>query len=96
VAGKIIARDAQNLSKIVAALRGSPGGLWIREIARSAKIHVETARRLIRKYPFLFEEYADFTQYKVRLKLIRLKRTDVDVSSPENLQRYLKMARELA
>lgn len=84
-------RDAQNLTKIVAVLKASEGGLWFREIARQTGLHEETARRLIRKYPMLFEEYADFTPYRIRLKIIRLKRKDID---PSNLEKYVKMSRE--
>lgn len=85
-------RDAKNLAKIINALKASTGGLWIREISRQTALHLETVRRLIKKYPFLFEEYADFTQYKINLKIIKLKRIDIDV---DNLEKYVKLTKRL-
>lgn len=86
-------RDATNLSKLVAVLKANAGGLWIRELGRQAGLHEEVARRLIKKYPALFEEYADFTPYKIHLKIIRLKRPDIP-NDPAALEKYIKMSRE--
>ncbi len=66
-------KDIRNLSKIVDVLKEHPGGLWVRELARRSKLHPETIRRLMNKYPAIFENYADFTAYKVNFKIIRLR-----------------------
>lgn len=89
---KLTARESANLTKIISLLRENAGGLWLREIARQAGMHEETVRRLLRKYPFLFEEYADFTSYKINLKIIKLKNKDMDVT---NLERYISIAKKI-
>jgi len=71
--GEII-KNVNLLKKIVTVLRDQPGGLWIREIARQTNEHPETIRRVIAKYPYIFEEYADLTQYGINLKFVRLKK----------------------
>lgn len=55
-------------------LKRHPGGLWIRELARRAKLHSETTRRIIASHPDNFLNYADFTKYRVNLRIIKLKR----------------------
>jgi DNA-binding IclR family transcriptional regulator len=84
-------KDAQNLAKIINALKTSPGGLWIREICRQTHLHFETVRRLLDRYSFLFDEYADFTQYRINLKIVRLKH-DIDAS---RLEKLVRIARSL-
>ncbi len=74
---KLTEKERKNLLKLIDILRANPNGLWIREIARQSKIHMETARRLIQKYPQVFEDYADFTAYKINLKLIKLKNENI-------------------
>ena len=66
------AKQDTNIIKIVRTLRFHAGGLWIREIARQTNLHMETVRRLIDKHPQVFSEYADFTSYKINLKIVRL------------------------
>lgn len=89
---KIAARDIGNLKKIIAALKANAGGLWVREIARQSGLHLDVVRRLLVTYPFLFEEYADFTQYGVRLKIIKLRR---GVAEVEDLARYIEFAKKV-
>jgi DNA-binding IclR family transcriptional regulator len=84
-------KDIQNLAKIINALKTSPGGLWIREICRQTNLHFETVRRLLDRYSFLFDEYADFTQFRINLKIIRL-RHEVDIS---RLEKVVRIARSL-
>ncbi|MCK4550615.1 MAG: hypothetical protein KAT91_01550 [Candidatus Aenigmarchaeota archaeon] len=79
-------KELVNLFKIINILKGTPGGLWVREIARQTKMHMETARRIINKYPKIFEEYADFTNYNINLKIIRLK--DANITA-KNLARFI-------
>lgn len=74
---KLTDKERKNILKIIDILKANPNGLWIRELSRQAKLHMEVARRLIMKYPQVFEEYADFTQYKINLKLIRLKNKNI-------------------
>ena len=66
------------MRKLVAELRANPGGLWVREIARRTGIHMETARRLIDRHPQVFREYADFTAYRINLKIIKLADARID------------------
>ena len=79
-------KELVNLFKILRVLKDAQGGLWIREIARQTKMHMETARRIINKYPKIFEEYADFTNYNINLKIIRLKEKNV---TPANVMRFV-------
>ncbi len=74
---KLTEKERKNLLKLIDILRANPNGLWIRELSRQASIHMETARRLIQKYPQVFEDYADFTAYKINLKLIKLKNENI-------------------
>ena len=74
---KMTDKERKNLLKLIKILKENPTGLWIRELSRQSKLHMETARRLIQKYPQIFEEYADFTPYKINLKLIKLKNEDI-------------------
>ena len=74
---KLTDKERKNLLKLIDILRANQGGLWIRELSRQADIHMETARRLIQKYPQVFEDYADFTAYKINLKLIKLKNENI-------------------
>jgi len=69
-----ISNNIDLLKKIVAILKYQPGGLWIREIARQTSSHPESVRRIISKYPQIFEEYADLTQYGINLKFVRLRK----------------------
>ena len=50
----------------------------MREIARRTGIHMETARRLIERHPQIFREYADFTAYRINLKIIKLADVRID------------------
>jgi DNA-binding IclR family transcriptional regulator len=77
---------SKELKKIISILNKTPNGLWIREIARQSKLHSETVRRLIIKYPQIFIEYADFTPYKINLKLIKLKNPNI---TPKNIDKLL-------
>jgi len=81
---------AKTLQKVVAVLTKNPGGLWIREISRQSGVHMESVRRLIKKYPFIFEEYADFTPYKVNFKIIKLRNPRI---TPENVHKYIDLSR---
>ncbi len=74
---KLTDKERKNLIKIIKILKDNPTGLWIRELARQSKLHMETTRRLIQKYPQIFEEYADFTPYRINLKLIKLKNENI-------------------
>ncbi|NOQ56057.1 MAG: hypothetical protein GQ477_04600 [Nanohaloarchaea archaeon] len=74
---KMTDRERKNIVKIIKIMKENPTGLWIRELARQSKLHMETARRIIQKYPELFEEYADFTPYRINLKLIKLKNENI-------------------
>ena len=76
--GKLSENHFQNMRKLVAELRANPGGLWVREIARRTGIHMETARRLIDRHPQVFREYADFTAYRINLKIIKLTDARID------------------
>jgi len=82
--------EVEHASKIIKVLRKYPYGLWVREIARQSGLHMEQVRRVISKYPELFEEYADFTNYKINLKIIRLKRR----VNTKNLKKLLGMLKE--
>ncbi len=66
--------EAKRLMLLSEILKRHPGGLWIRELARRAKLHSETARRIIESHPDTFLNYADFTKYKVNLRIIKLKK----------------------
>jgi hypothetical protein len=46
-------------------------------------------RRLLDRYPFLFDEYADFTQYRINLKIIKLKQ-DINANRLEGLMRIAR------
>ena len=81
-------KDMENLVKIAQSLKSNPGGLWVREISRQTKLHMETVRRLITKYPQIFQEYADFTAFKINLKIIRLKHPDINAN---NIGKYLEI-----
>ena len=76
----------QRLTKVVSILNQNQGGLWLREIARRSKLHVEDIRRLVEAYPMILESYADFTPYNINLKIIKLKNPNL---TPKNLERYL-------
>ncbi len=65
--------ELKRLKKIVSVLESHESGLWLREIARQTNLHVETVKRIITKHTLIFDEYADFTQYNIKLKLVRLK-----------------------
>ena len=90
MAGKSESREAEYASRIIKVLKKHPYGLWIREIARQAGLHMEQVRRIIGAYPEIFEEYADFTNYKINLKIVRLKRN----VSERNIEKLLKMLKE--
>ena len=85
---KITEKERKNLLKLIDVLRANPDGLWIRELSRQAKLHMETARRLIIKHPQIFDEYADFTVYRINLKLIKLKNKNI---TKKNLDVALKI-----
>lgn len=85
-------KEIEHLVKIVKALKAHPGGLWIRELARQSDMHMESARRIIKQYPQLFQEYADFTAYRINLKIIRLKRPDMSLAE---MEKFLQLSREL-
>ena len=63
--------------KIFHALKQFPGGLWVRELARRTKLHMEVVRRIILKHPDVFQNYADFTNYNINLKIIKLRNPDM-------------------
>ena len=84
-------KELQNLAKLVKILRIHPGGLWVRELARQGSLHMETVRRLIKKHPCIFMEYADFTSYKINLKIIKLKDRNI---TENNIADYLKAAKK--
>ena len=79
-------KELVNLFKIIGLLKTASGGLWFREIARQTKMHMETVRRIIIKYPKIFEEYADFTSYNINLKIIRLKNQNI---TPKNISQFV-------
>ncbi len=79
--------EVDHVSRIIKVLKKYPYGLWVREIARQSGLHMEQVRRVILKYPELFEEYADFTNYKINLKIIRLKKK----INLKNLKKLLTM-----
>ena len=81
-------KDMENIGKIISSLKTNPGGLWVREISRQTKLHMETVRRIVNKYPQIFQEYADFTAYKINLKIIRLKHPDINA---QNIGKYLEI-----
>ncbi|MCK5233362.1 MAG: hypothetical protein KAJ91_00950 [Candidatus Aenigmarchaeota archaeon] len=66
--------EARRLAKIVSILQRTPGGLWVRELARQAGLHSETTRRIVISHPKIFTEYADFTKYGIKLKIVKLKK----------------------
>ena len=76
-------KEISRLKKLTRILEKYPTGLWLRELSRQAKLHPEKTRRIISKYPLIFDEYADFTQYNIKLKLIKLK--------PNYKQKYKKI-----
>lgn len=86
-------KTAQNIIKVVNVLRMHAGGLWIRELARRCDLHMETVRRIIEAHPMLFADYADFTQYKVNFKILKLK--DMKIT-PQEVVNYLKNYKELS
>ncbi len=88
MAGKLSKKEMEYLGKIVTSLKSNPGGLWVREISRQTKLHMEIVRRMINKYPQIFQEYADFTAYKINLKIIRLKVPDLNAN---NIEKYLAL-----
>ncbi|MEA3343361.1 MAG: hypothetical protein U9Q92_04285 [archaeon] len=75
---KISKEQVRNIRKMIVELRTNPGGLWVREIARRCGIHMETARRIIERHPQIFREYADFTAYRINLKIIALADKKID------------------
>ncbi|MEA3229409.1 MAG: hypothetical protein U9P44_00695 [archaeon] len=85
---KLTQKERKDLLKIIEILKKHPGGLWIRELSRQADLHMEIARRLIQKHPQIFEEYADFTPYKINLKIIKLKNQNI---SEKNLDVALRI-----
>ncbi len=87
---KIGKKEVEQTSRIIRVLKKHPYGLWIREIARQAGLHMEQVRRIINRYPEIFEEYADFTDYRINLKIVRLKRK----VSERNVDKLLKMLKE--
>lgn len=90
---KLSKKELEYMAKIVNALKSNPGGLWVREISRQTKLHMEVVRRVVNKYPQIFQEYADFTAYKINLKIIRLKHMDI---SANNIEKYLDMKARLS
>lgn len=68
-------KERARLAAMVRVLKAHPTGLWIRELARRTGLHMETVRRLVKKYPNTFVEYADFTKYGINLKIVKLRRT---------------------
>ena len=46
----------------------------MRELARQAGLHSETVRRIVISHPKIFTEYADFTKYGIKLKIVKLKK----------------------
>ncbi len=74
---KLTDKERENIVKLIGVLKKHKGGLWIRELSRQSKLHMETVRRLIQRYPEVFEQYADFTSYRINLKLIRLKNPNI-------------------
>ncbi|MBW6462091.1 MAG: hypothetical protein K0B07_03540 [DPANN group archaeon] len=85
---KMTDKERKNLLKLINILKENPTGLWIRELSRQSKLHMEISRRLIQKYPQIFEEYADFTPYKINLKLIKLKNENI---SEKNLDLAIEL-----
>ncbi len=75
---KISSDQVKNIRKMIVELRNNPGGLWVREIARRCGIHMETARRIIERHPLIFRKYADFTAYRINLKIIALADKRID------------------
>jgi len=84
-------REVEHTSRIIRVLKKHPYGLWIREIARQAGLHMEQVRRIVQSYPEIFEEYADFTNYKINLKIVRLRKK----VSEKNVDKLLKMLKEM-
>jgi hypothetical protein len=89
---KNMKKETLELAKIVKALKENASGLWIREISRRCEIHPEIVRRLLNKYSALFEEYADFTIYKINLKIFKLKNPDL---SNKALGNYIKLKNKI-
>ena len=87
---KVTKREVEHARKIISVLKEHPYGLWIREIARRSGLHIEQVRRIIEAYPDLFEEYADFTHYKINLKIVRLRKK----VSEKNLEKLLSLLKE--
>ena len=75
---KLSKDQIRNIRKMIVELRNNPGGLWVREIGRRCGIHMETARRIIERHPQIFREYADFTAYRINLKIIALADKRID------------------
>lgn len=86
-------KELESLAKVVKVLQSHQGGLWIRELARKSEMHMETARRLIKAHPQLFQEYADFTAYNINLKIIRLKHPNMTV---QELAKFLELSKKIA
>lgn len=82
---KLSKEQVRNIRKMIVELKMNPGGLWVRELARRCGIHMETARRIIVRFPNIFREYADFTAYKINLKIIALADKRIDETN------FLKM-----
>ena len=87
---KLTRTEVEHTKRIIEVLSEHPYGLWIREIARRAGLHMEQVRRVVSAYPQLFEEYADFTNYGINLKIVRLKRK----VSTKNLEKLLSIFKE--
>ncbi|MCK4555067.1 MAG: hypothetical protein KAT83_00515 [Candidatus Aenigmarchaeota archaeon] len=71
---KDVTLEARRLAKMVSVLQRTPGGLWMRELARQANLHSETVRRIVISHPKIFTEYADFTKYGIKLKIVKLRK----------------------
>jgi DNA-binding IclR family transcriptional regulator len=85
-------KEMENMVHIINALKKNPGGLWVRELSRQTKLHMETVRRIVDKYPAVFQEYADFTAYKINLKIIRLANPNID---SKNIGQYLELKKRV-
>lgn len=92
---KISTDQVKNIKKMILVMKENSGGLWVRELSRRAGIHMETARRIIDRYPQIFRKYADFTAYRINLKIIVLADKRIDENNflkwiPSNLIRKEK------
>ncbi|MBW6451268.1 MAG: hypothetical protein K0B02_00875 [DPANN group archaeon] len=84
----VSSKEFKNLLIVFNVLKQHPGGLWIREISRRGKLHMEVVRRIIAKHATLFENYADFTGYNINLKIFKLRNPNMTHTAIEN---YLKL-----